>query len=237
MEEEYASGEDGSGSASAASSNESATEDMYMDRTLVVGQGHAKNRKSALKMYQSFAEELKLPRFEDIQHGLHTKEMVQKWVGFFTDYLIKNKKIGAGARSNYLSTIKTLFAQNGFEIRGDAYKNLRRQIGKSKKDDKKSCRKKSIGADNFLNLCRKLFADNTEVSLRDRGVLAYDWATIGRISEVTSLSISDVVMHVYANRFCLKVCRNMNCVCSYSTMFSVSSTGTEFLVTVLCLQL
>lgn len=199
--------DDGGSASSAASSNTS----QFHDRGVMVGESSTIGRKTATKHYNEFALQNGSIPLEEITTE-HEAEATG-WLGKFSDYLLR-LKLGTDTRLNYLSHIKTILTNRDIGITPHRYATARSNLQKSGQA-KRRRQGETMSSKNFVLLCREQFKLGTVQGARDRAMFAFDWATIGRISEVAKLRYENIAVCNYSMKKCLRVSK---CVCVLSAI-------------------
>lgn len=182
-------------------------EDLVHRGLLAANSSSASAMRSSRKKYDKFANSYQLPVFDDLEvsNDGHVNS-VDEWIGLFTSFLVEMEpELRAQTHMNTLSSVQNQLGEKGFNLDKNKTRRCFTFIKKNCERGRKGLNADYIKSAELLRLCEHLFEVGTVVSVQDRCLLAFDWTTIGRVSEVSNLKFSDISLYTHRNRQCLRV--------------------------------
>ena len=186
---------------------------FLQDMSVIVSEVTGASRRSAIAMFNNMLVKFKDQFFTGgatakTYHELSEDEWVahgRKWIGMFADFNFMaggtswSTCLGylSGVKSDLLNRFATL-AQNLFAGQVEWYTKVRQEIGKkyvkdcNKKGIRASTHSARMTAEDLESICFILLERNDLQNIIDRTVLLLQWHVMGRIAEMSHLSLKQI---------------------------------------------
>ena len=161
---------------------------------------HARQFNAVHKIFNKFLAF----QYKDKDHPLYNKkykdlnstDITQTLFGMFVDYLLRGRGCPSESTAmNYISSMKgSITKDHNIIIDPEWYRFVRKNTSKYyMKNGQVSSQRDNVMTQHELTyFCEVLFKMSTRESINDRGLLAFNWVLLGRISEISELKWSDI---------------------------------------------